>query len=85
VPEWLNGTVSKIVVGATPPRVRIPASPPPISYQCGKQDGLASLGKSAGTEKIIVGQLQSRAETGGILNSVRSVLLKYVPLIQILV
>jgi hypothetical protein len=28
VPERLNGTVSKIVVGATPPRVRIPASPP---------------------------------------------------------
>jgi hypothetical protein len=28
VPEWLNGTVSKIVVGATPPRVRIPAPPP---------------------------------------------------------
>ncbi len=28
VPEWLNGTVSKIVVGATPPRVRIPPPPP---------------------------------------------------------
>ncbi len=28
VPERLNVTVSKIVVGATPPRVRIPASPP---------------------------------------------------------
>lgn len=28
VPERLNGTVSKIVVGATPPRVRIPAPPP---------------------------------------------------------
>jgi hypothetical protein len=28
VPEWLNGAVSKTVVEATPPRVRIPASPP---------------------------------------------------------
>jgi hypothetical protein len=28
VPERLNGTVSKIVVGATPPRVRIPPPPP---------------------------------------------------------
>ena len=28
VPERLNGTVSKTVVGVTPPRVRIPASPP---------------------------------------------------------
>ncbi len=28
VPERLNGTVSKTVVGETPPRVRIPASPP---------------------------------------------------------
>ena len=28
VPERLNGAVSKTVVGATPPRVRIPASPP---------------------------------------------------------
>jgi hypothetical protein len=81
----LNGTVSKIVVGVTPPRVRIPASPPPISYQCGRQDGLASLGESAGAEKIVVGQLQGRAETGGIFNSLRSARLKYAPLIQILV
>ena len=28
VPEWSNGAVSKTVVGATPPRVRIPVSPP---------------------------------------------------------
>ena len=28
MPERLNGTVSKIVVGATPPWVRIPLSPP---------------------------------------------------------
>ncbi len=28
VPEWLNGAVSKTVVGVTPPRVRIPAPPP---------------------------------------------------------
>ena len=28
MPEWLNGTVSKTVEGATPPRVRIPLSPP---------------------------------------------------------
>jgi hypothetical protein len=28
VPERLNGTVSKTVVGVTPPRVQIPASPP---------------------------------------------------------
>lgn len=27
VPEWLNGTVSKTVVWATVPRVRIPPSP----------------------------------------------------------
>lgn len=27
VPEWLNGTVSKTVVGSGPPRVRIPPSP----------------------------------------------------------
>ncbi len=32
MPERLNGTVSKIVVGATPPRVRIPA-PPPVDYK----------------------------------------------------
>jgi hypothetical protein len=29
MPEWLNGTVSKTVVWATVPRVRIPLSPPP--------------------------------------------------------
>ena len=28
VPEWLNGAVSKTVVGASPPRVRVPLSPP---------------------------------------------------------
>ncbi len=28
VPEWSNGAVSKTVVGVTPPRVRIPVSPP---------------------------------------------------------
>ncbi len=28
MPEWSNGAVSKTVVGATPPRVRIPLSPP---------------------------------------------------------
>ncbi len=28
MPERLNGTVSKTVEGATPPRVRIPLSPP---------------------------------------------------------
>ena len=28
VPEWSNGAVSKTVVGASPPRVRIPVSPP---------------------------------------------------------
>ena len=28
VPEWSNGAVSKTVVGATLPRVRIPVSPP---------------------------------------------------------
>ena len=28
MPEWLNGTVSKTVVRATVPRVRIPLSPP---------------------------------------------------------
>ena len=27
MPEWLNGTVSKTVVGFGPPRVRIPPSP----------------------------------------------------------
>ena len=32
VPEWLNGTVSKIVVGATSPRVRIPAPPPSKNF-----------------------------------------------------
>ena len=33
VPEWLNGAVSKTVVGASPPRVRIPLSPPlPLIY-----------------------------------------------------
>ena len=33
VPEWLNGAVSKTVVGASPPRVRIPLSPPlPLNY-----------------------------------------------------
>ena len=31
VPEWLNGAVSKTVVGASPPRVRIPLSPPLLS------------------------------------------------------
>ena len=28
VPEWSNGAVSKTVVGASLPRVRIPVSPP---------------------------------------------------------
>jgi hypothetical protein len=28
VPEWLNGAVSKTVVRANVPRVRIPVSPP---------------------------------------------------------
>jgi hypothetical protein len=31
VPEWTNGTVSKTVEVATPPRVRIPALPPSTS------------------------------------------------------
>lgn len=31
MPERLNGTVSKTVVGVTPPRVRIPV-PPPVGY-----------------------------------------------------
>ena len=36
VPEWLNGAVSKTVVGASPPRVRIPLSPPlPSMYFSG--------------------------------------------------
>ena len=30
VPEWSNGAVSKTVVGASLPRVRIPVSPPII-------------------------------------------------------
>ncbi len=30
VPERPNGTVSKTVVGETPPRVRIPAPPPVV-------------------------------------------------------
>ena len=34
VPEWLNGTVSKTVVGSGPPRVRIPPFPlVPKSFQ----------------------------------------------------
>jgi hypothetical protein len=32
VPEWLNGTVSKTVVGSGPPRVRIP--PSPLKKEC---------------------------------------------------
>jgi hypothetical protein len=31
VPEWSNGAVSKTVVGASLPRVRIPVSPPPTN------------------------------------------------------
>ena len=31
VPEWSNGAVSKTVVGASLPRVRIPVSPPEIN------------------------------------------------------
>ena len=31
MPEWLNGTVSKTVVRATVPRVRIPLSPPSLA------------------------------------------------------
>ena len=34
VPEWLNGAVSKTVVGASPPRVRIPLSPPLFPFKC---------------------------------------------------
>ena len=30
MPERLNGTVSKTVVGVTPPRVRIPVPPPVV-------------------------------------------------------
>ena len=33
VPEWSNGAVSKTVVGASLPRVRIPVCPPPIIYK----------------------------------------------------
>ena len=37
MPEWLNGPVSKTGVGATPPRVRIPLSPPPGFFlKCGQ-------------------------------------------------
>ena len=32
VPEWSNGAVSKTVVGATLPRVRIPVSPPDYHF-----------------------------------------------------
>ena len=32
VPEWSNGAVSKTVVGASLPRVRIPVSPP-LNYE----------------------------------------------------
>ena len=33
VPEWSNGAVSKTVVGASLPRVRIPVSPPLMTYK----------------------------------------------------
>ena len=33
VPEWSNGAVSKTVEGASLPRVRIPVSPPLITYK----------------------------------------------------
>jgi hypothetical protein len=42
VPEWSNGTVSKIVVGATSPRVRIPA-PPPFPWSVFVQNSLKIL------------------------------------------
>ena len=32
VPEWSNGAVSKTVEGASLPRVRIPVSPPQITF-----------------------------------------------------
>ena len=32
MPERSNGAVSKTVVGVTPPRVRIPVSPPEIKH-----------------------------------------------------
>ena len=39
VPEWLNGTVSKTVVRATVPWVRIPPSPPSFSIAMSAQQG----------------------------------------------
>ena len=33
VPEWSNGAVSKTVVGASLPRVRIPVSPPLMNFK----------------------------------------------------
>src|SRR5690606_40784981 len=37
VPEWSNGAVSKTVVGASLPRVRIPVSPPVPCCETGMQ------------------------------------------------
>ena len=40
MPEWLNGTVSKTVVRATVPRVRIPLSPPAVALKRPQMDAV---------------------------------------------
>ncbi len=40
VPEWSNGAVSKTVVRAIVPRVRIPVSPPATRFYCKTQPAL---------------------------------------------
>ena len=41
MPEWSNGTVSKTVVRATVPRVRIPLFPPSVAEACATAKALA--------------------------------------------
>jgi hypothetical protein len=43
VPEWLNGTVSKTVVGSGPPRVRIPPFPPEAARPKGRVSVFSTL------------------------------------------
>ncbi len=43
MPEWPNGIDSKSIVAAMPPRVRIPVSPPFISFKPAPVAGLAFL------------------------------------------
>ena len=53
MPQWLNGLDSKSSEGESPPRVRIPASPPNCST-CQRRPNFAGTGISGGVSRQVV-------------------------------